>query len=1057
MNSDGNFIWEREINRTFKEGKVSLQNMLRPIPSGDFFFLPVNYTYINVKGVGVNIADVYYLSPDGDFVKNYTINDKALLSTEITAVTSDNNRGIIIGMMVTDGGNAQKACVANYNAGFDEKWNKITSQSELKNNAARIEAVHKAGKGSYYLISREKELFFSTFTENEILSNKIFTQKLNIQSTKKISFVEAQNNADAYNAIAIYTGGNIYEFDVAIIKDTPGVKTIKVIDYNSVVQYSDINKLVFDTSKNKHYILLNSSIAGKIPVDYLSCIASMKNEVGFSLNGVKVPTNKDTSVTLIGIEKVVAPISGREAELIIEKILCEEFESTDCEKDLIICEAYDELVRIFNECFVPIETSAQVDASLACFQEFRGIIKVLSNTPGVTLPQSISTEYQNYVEIYILIVDLVGHHEQILRFRNLKESAILLMQLIEAAGNCDCNETTEEPHICNTSLQEVCWLSVEKFEYNETIPGQDAIEQEQVDMEEAVQRVAQPIWRPNSKFYVHYQLKDEVDNGAAEGVFDYYYGFETAGPVGHFHNADGVTYGNEYEKDINNNDVITNRVDENGDPTLSGKLTNPDSYPLTSLRQYIDYKRSYPNADGNLLQAKPVFYGQEQCRITLYFTKPLTYHMLNTWESYLGAPELTGSMHIAIKDPVSNVVIPYPLPINYNEDSVPLPITTATWLQIDSTIAIEIPEMVTILDNNGLDLGTFNIILSEYRSASQKQHIRINDVELHTNPDVVGGKIVWEDPVNSGVNIEYVIAATGIEDTTWVNDNDPRIPLNIRILNNYINHINTNDDAIECDFTIGNAIKPQSYAYSVVLTNLKPEKLYTALIYNAFETASDNVVSSEQVHNYVFQTSRYKNFGAQVNSYMLVDENETRQAVFTLELPAITPSEITTAYNIVAGNNDANSNAIETQYLDVFDRVLEGVLGITPLDTSINTEFNKILDGDGNIIAVLIRNPEPFNIPKIPIEKINGTEEIFEANSTDGKRGAIRVINTANNQDDTAYKVLYSKDYSQALIMHDSKKITAVNLSFRFRYLIWNGTEYVIEDTIQVDDINIAQ
>jgi YD repeat-containing protein len=551
--------------------------------------------------------------------------------------------------------------------------------------------------------------------------------------------------------------------------------------------------------------------------------------------------------------------------------------------------------------------------------------------------------------------------------------ANVILDKIYEIGKCDCpGDGTEVPVVCNTSLQQVCWLSVEKFEYNQTIPGLPALEQEQQDMEEAVQYTAQPIWRPNSTFYVHYQLKDEVDNGAGGDTFDYYYGFKTAGPIGHFHNADGVTYGNEYDE----NDNLINRVDSNGNPSAAGKLTNPDKYPLTSLRQYIDYDKSYPNADGNLLQAKPVFYGQEQCRITLYFTKPLAYHMLRSWESYLGSDSLTGAMHIAIKDPVSDVTIPYPLPIDYNEDSVPLP------------------------EGNG----------------------------------------------EGGV--------------PWIDDNDPRIPLNIRLLNNFINYINENNDAIECTFTVGNAIQPQSYAYSVTLTNLKPQKLYTALIYNAFETESNDVVSSAQVHNYVFQTSRYQNFEAQVNSYLLVDEddtNNTRQAVFNVALPNLTPSDIDTAYNIVDGNPDANSDVLETQYLDVFDRLLEGVLGMQPLDPAVNTEFNKILDGDGNIIAILIRNPEPFNIPKIPIAQINGTEEIFEAGSTVGHRGAIRVFDKVTDVDDDAYKVLYSKDYSQAIIMHESKQITADTLSFKFRYLIWDVNTYVIDDTARAEDIVLAQ
>ena len=240
--------------------------------------------------------------------------------------------------------------------------------------------------------------------------------------------------------------------------------------------------------------------------------------------------------------KVISEIRTLEQNLKLIDELCpaDDGGNGDCDKDPIICAAYDELVRIYNECFVPIETSEQVDASLNCFQEFRQVIKDLANTPGVELPSSISAEYENYVQIYILIGDLVGHHEQILRFRDLNDSAIRLMQLLEAEGNCGCNGggTPVDPQVCNTSVQEVCWISIETFEYNETIPGLDAIEQEQEDMEEAVQRTAQPIWRPNSTFYVHYQLKDEVDNGANSEVFDYYYGFKTAGPIGHFHNAD---------------------------------------------------------------------------------------------------------------------------------------------------------------------------------------------------------------------------------------------------------------------------------------------------------------------------------------------------------------------------------------------------------------------------------------------------------------------------------------------------------------------------------------
>ena len=56
---------------------------------------------------------------------------------------------------------------------------------------------------------------------------------------------------------------------------------------------------------------------------------------------------------------------------------------------------------------------------------------------------------------------------------------------------------------------------------------------------------------------------------------------------------------------------------------------------------------------------------------------------------------------------------------------------------------------------------------------------------------------------------------------------------------------------------------------------------------------------------------------------------------------------------------------------------------------------------------------------------------------------------------DTSYHILYSKDYSQALIMNDAKWIQAAELHFQFLYKTWNGTEYVISDTQKVTNILI--
>ncbi|WP_298510397.1 hypothetical protein [uncultured Kordia sp.] len=485
------------------------------------------------------------------------------------------------------------------------------------------------------------------------------------------------------------------------------------------------------------------------------------------------------------------------------------------------------------------------------------------------------------------------------------------------------------PSKCFTTLQEICWMTLENHEFNIAIPSQAAIVEDQLAMEEAIEKIVQPVWRPNTKYYVKFTLKDEVDNGeSTPGVYNYYYGFKTVGPVGHFQHHPEVNYIAEGE--------------------------NPDQYPITSLRQYIDYNRSYPNADGSLLQAKPIFYGANQCKINLFFDKQWAYHMLNTWAEYNNMDELQGALNIAIKDPVTDVIIPYPLPeeISANE-TVPVP-----------------------------------------------------------------------------------------ENESWDSDTDPNIPAGILLLNNLINHINQHSSVINCNLEIGDPLSPAGYTYEVTLTKLKPQKLYTALFYNAFEVNNDDLLENKEIHQYVFQTSRYKDFSEQVKSYLLNDgQDNEKPAIFDVSITA-TAEEVMTAYNIVAGENDEQSNALETQYQHHFDRVLEGVLSFKPLDPPSTTEFNVIVNKtDGKTIGLLIRNPEPFNIPKIPLDTIQNT---------------IVVVNSEGEIMED-YKVLHAKDYSQALIMHSSGQIEASTISLRFIYKTWDGNsrQYTIADTVTIQELQI--
>jgi hypothetical protein len=101
------------------------------------------------------------------------------------------------------------------------------------------------------------------------------------------------------------------------------------------------------------------------------------------------------------------------------------------------CSDYDQLNQLYQNCFVPVETSAQVDAGIPCFNQFGSLVQAM--IVAYELPTNVSAEYNNYTYWLGLIEGLVGHHEQILRFRNLDSSALKLLNLLQGLGGCNCS------------------------------------------------------------------------------------------------------------------------------------------------------------------------------------------------------------------------------------------------------------------------------------------------------------------------------------------------------------------------------------------------------------------------------------------------------------------------------------------------------------------------------------------------------------------------------------------------------------------------------------------
>ncbi|WP_281322474.1 hypothetical protein [Flavobacterium aestivum] len=492
-----------------------------------------------------------------------------------------------------------------------------------------------------------------------------------------------------------------------------------------------------------------------------------------------------------------------------------------------------------------------------------------------------------------------------------------------------------------TYIQRIGWLSKESYVHNTTIPSVNAVQEDKAAMVAAIQNTVQPIWRPNTTYCLNFKLQDTVDDKNAV-TYDYYYGFKTSGPVGHYPIPDPVTPVGET-------------------PTPKNELTDLAKSPLASLRQYLDYNRSYPNADGSLLQAKPAYYGNEECKVSLFFTNPYMHHMLTNWEEYGSRNAIKGALNITIKDPLNDEIIPYPLP------------TTAT-----------------------------------------------------------------KYPKAEDINAK------------WIDDNDPRIPVGVQLLNNFINAVNKENSLMKCQLQIGAPLKPKSYGYEVVLTDLKPSKLYTLLLNNYFDDNQDGIIQEAEnvlVHQFGFQTSRYKNFDEQVNSFIIKEKDEsglvikTRESKFDIKLNLV-QDQIDALYHLVSVATVANtlSDSIATKYQHTFDRAIEGVLKLSPLDPAQGTEINRIINANGDIVALLIRNPEPFNIPKMPLAEIKDTITVVDV-----------TINAENKEvyaKKDNYKVLHSKDYSQVLIMSDTKKITEENLNFKFEYRKWNNNGEIVNSNV---------
>lgn len=448
---------------------------------------------------------------------------------------------------------------------------------------------------------------------------------------------------------------------------------------------------------------------------------------------------------------------------------------------------------------------------------------------------------------------------------------------------------------CSTILFEVCWLNLVDYRYNKSLPSQAAVSAQNTLMHSALADTLQPIWRPDTTYLIHVQTTDDAKARKDESYTRYFnIMFRTKGPLGHFHQ-----YRPEYQ-------------------ALVAK-DQEDQYKLSKLKFYIDFSRSYPNADGRLTSAKPLFYDNPS--LHLFYSYNYVYTMYSSFDAYHGTGAVDSSLQVLIKDPA--------------------------------------------------------------------------------------------EPAGSA------IAVTPAQ-VSWVQDPQPKITNDVQVINNLAAGKNCSG--------MQPVITPASA--SMVVTppgdgNLKPDKLYTAIFNASYQTSGDSAPDLDEVHRYVFKTSRYADFTEQVQSCSLMDETgkiELRKAVY--DISSDFSGAISEAISILE-DTMANDDPVFVQFQDKFDRMLNGVLKINTIDPALTTDFNIIRDtSSGNIIAVLVRNPEPFNDPKTPDTELADTISL--------------TVDTGNAAD----KVILSKDKSQAFISNATMNLSPGSWLFTFKYKLFNGSAY---------------
>ncbi len=187
---------------------------------------------------------------------------------------------------------------------------------------------------------------------------------------------------------------------------------------------------------------------------------------------------------------------------------------------------------------------------------------------------------------------------------------------------------------CGTFVHNVCYLSLDDYEFNQTIPDLAAIAAEQDRLRLATSGVIAPIWQPNQIYRISLTTSDTVTDEqghvAPRASQTNYVHFRTDGPIGFF---DAFQMSDQMTAPAD----ASTTVPDDGRPEI----------PERALKFYID-DRSTPDARGDLLYAQPTYY--RDVVIRLFFSHPHAWHFFAAWPD-VGAGARNFALEFLVKDP----------------------------------------------------------------------------------------------------------------------------------------------------------------------------------------------------------------------------------------------------------------------------------------------------------------------------------------------------------------------------------------------------------------------